>query len=235
MRTQPPRLVHAVQRPVQLSVTSKVMQITVNGTFDWALDISAPHMMQAAFRAAGPVHRARNPGGRRCRTGRATSGWLGARRHSVTSARSARSPGARAMAVTPSHEPHIGSWRATAPVCGRWGPIVMPLSSPRYMSAVPADGTAGHQFQLRIAHTFLVVVRWRGSPVPVAHSRTPSVPAAHRRSVVPRVIPRANDRLLFTMRGGRIPIRPQRQRSPWLDRFPGVPGRGCTTGRPSTA
>ena len=133
VRTQPPRLVHAVQRSVQLSVTNNVTQITVNGAFDWAFDISAPHMMQAAFPAAVAARRVRNPGERRSRTGRATSGWLGARHHSVTTARSARSPGARATPAGPSSEPHTGSWRATRPVCGLWTPIVMPLSSPRYI------------------------------------------------------------------------------------------------------
>lgn len=133
MRTQPPRLVHAVQRSVQLSVTSKVMQITVNGAVDWALDISAPHMMRTAFRAPAAARRLSDPGRRRSGACRATSGCLGARRHSVTPARSAPWPGARASAAIPSHVSHVGSWRAGDLVRGLWGSIVMPLSSPRYI------------------------------------------------------------------------------------------------------
>src|SRR3954465_7192769 len=55
MRTQPPRLVHGVQRSVQLSVTSGVTQITVNGVFDWAIDISAPHTMWPPFELRRPL------------------------------------------------------------------------------------------------------------------------------------------------------------------------------------
>jgi hypothetical protein len=168
MRTQPPRLVHAVQRSVQLSVTSNVMQITVIAAVDWAVDISAPYMMQAAFRATTAARRVPGPDGRRSRAGRATWGWLGARHHSVTPARSPRSPGARGKAVPPLREPHTGSWRATGPGCGLWGPIVMPLSSPRYIPRtwVRRKPVRRSGQEEGVGH---LGGRRPGSPVPVAH------------------------------------------------------------------
>src|SRR5215218_10413646 len=48
-RTQPPRLVHAVQRTSQPSVTADVAQITETVAFIWAVDISPPQVTQAAF------------------------------------------------------------------------------------------------------------------------------------------------------------------------------------------
>jgi hypothetical protein len=255
MRTQPPRLVHAVQRSVQLSVTSDVTQITVNGAFDWAIDISAPHTMWPPFErrrplvargtpvSAGPGRVGQPPAGSvpgatvllpRGRHGR--RGLARSRRPRPRTPRrilAGRPPRARsvgtdrdATVIAAIHPARVGAAGNGAAVRSREG-----------MSAA----AAGHQFQLRIAHAFLVVVRWRGSPVPVPHSRAPSelhgeppvVPVAHRRSVVPRVIARVNERLLFTMRAGRIWIRPARRDQ----RFPlrAAGGGGSAPPRPAGA
>ena len=54
-RTQPPRLVHAVQRPGQPSVTADVAQITETVAFIWTVDISPPPVTRAAFPLGPPL------------------------------------------------------------------------------------------------------------------------------------------------------------------------------------
>ena len=63
-RTQPPRLVHGEQRPLQRSVTRSVMQITDYPSVISALDISVPHMMPTAFRAVPTARRLGGSDGR---------------------------------------------------------------------------------------------------------------------------------------------------------------------------
>jgi hypothetical protein len=177
-RTQPPRLVHAVQRLYQPCVTGVVTQITETATFSSALDISPLHMTSAAIRAAAAARRLRGPG-------RRTSGKVGATSDALA---------VRLSRVTPSRSPRSGRGalgRGTARISGRGvlrvilraargggvqvGSIVMALSPLRYLAPAPRregagqrggprsgqedgvgppSGRAGvHQFQLRIAYS----------------------------------------------------------------------------------
>ena len=62
-RTQPPRLVHGEQRPLQHSVTRPVMQITDYPTVYSALDNSVPHTMLPHFVPCQPFVAPRVPMG----------------------------------------------------------------------------------------------------------------------------------------------------------------------------
>jgi hypothetical protein len=200
-RTQPPRLVHGEQRPLQRSVTRPVMQITDYPTVYSALDISVPHMMPTAFRAVSTARRLGGSDGRMPGNPRATSVLLVARSAGVTpgtspsGGREVRSEGVRyysvdlgrvqrggrdndadrdvtVIPVIPGRRPHQGRCRGA----GHHGrpPRGRRRGPGPGTASPPGVGTLGHQFQLRMARSFPLSGRCRraGSPVPVAHCRS---------------------------------------------------------------
>jgi hypothetical protein len=176
-RTQPPRLVHAVQRKVQLSVTGPVMQITKVDAFISPLDISPPHMTHAAFASEHPLVASEGPVGAR-------PGGLGQpRTHSAPGGPALLRAGRRdRLGAGPAHGTGP-RWRGPVVILrAGWGrgvqvgSIVMALSPPRYLQGRHSAGRSrtgprrarpggrrrppgarcriGHQFQFRISHPF---------------------------------------------------------------------------------
>jgi hypothetical protein len=205
VRTEPPRLVHAVQRPVQRSVTYIVMQITVLPRCISALNSCSAHVTQTAIRAVAAARRAPGSGRRTPGFSWATSDALAADPFHVTPGWSDAWPeaGRRGARGLPAGVPSPILRPRTA-ACGRPGSIVMPMSSPRNLATRPAPrspspadpsrahqcqlrmsrsfvrngcSSVGHQCQLRTSHSFRSPVSTfsADSPVPVAHDASPFV------------------------------------------------------------
>lgn len=177
-QTQPPRLVHAVQRVHQPCVTVIVTQITETSTFSSALDISPLHSTSTAIRAVAAARRLQEPDRRTRGKAGATSDALAVQPPRVTPSRSPRSvPGGAGGTArgsgggVPPRDPGGCASRRGAGGIDRDGTVTpaipRPASPPWGRRTTPGRGPARrtssaprvrsrivHQFQLRIAHSF---------------------------------------------------------------------------------